>query len=474
MAPLRTALLLPLAVVVLGCPADPPPGPLLDGDGLVWLTQVDTPSFWESTDVEVRGGVAYVCTGVRSMTVHDIDPLENAEYERRLLFPGSHDSFPRCSHLASDGDRLVVSSHRDEVQTTPWVALVDISDRDRPELLDSLETDLSLEEPVLSGDDLWVAAHDDGLLHFSVAGDSIEQAGGRADLGNVSRVTTFGDGVAIGTFDGSVIVLDDDLQTLAQVDLGSPVQALLEIADQRIAVALGSEGLAILDADGGILSRLDTHGIALRLDHIAQGQILVANWSDLRVYDVTGEAPVLRAVDAVFEAGSRPRHLAAGASGDLVVTGEWEGVHVLRHLPDVDSPELTPSTLLVKVAADGEEQETTLTVTNEGRLALEVTDIDAPSGWHADPTSLALEPGESADVSLLYEGSTTTANGTLELHSNDPDERPSEVELQVGSNRVFVGDEAPDFSYLGLNTGETHTLSDQFGKVVLLSYFGVF
>ena len=55
------------------------------------------------------------------------------------------------------------------------------------------------------------------------------------------------------------------------------------------------------------------------------------------------------------------------------------------------------------------------------------------------------------------------------------DQNPwAEAVAVKGDEFVFVGDEAPDFSYLGLNTGETHTLSDQFGKVVLLSYFGVF
>ncbi len=87
---------------------------------------------------------------------------------------------------------------------------------------------------------------------------------------------------------------------------------------------------------------------------------------------------------------------------------------------------------------------------------------------------MELAPGESGAVEVSFAGSNATSSGELVIHSTDPDEPEAEVSLQAGSNAVFVGDDAPDFSYLGLNTGETHTLSDQFGKVVLLSYFGVF
>ena len=48
------------------------------------------------------------------------------------------------------------------------------------------------------------------------------------------------------------------------------------------------------------------------------------------------------------------------------------------------------------------------------------------------------------------------------------------VSLLTGSADLTVGDEATDFSYVGLNTGQVHTLSEQRGKVVVLSYFATF
>ncbi len=75
---------------------------------------------------------------------------------------------------------------------------------------------------------------------------------------------------------------------------------------------------------------------------------------------------------------------------------------------------------------------------------------------------------------MSFEGATTIQEQVLTVHSNDPDEPSAEIGLQIGSNAVFVGDEALDFSYEGVNTGLTHTLSEQRGSVVLLSYFSLY
>ncbi len=463
-----------VTVVLAGC--SPAVAPLVAGDGLAYLGESNAPSFWESTDVEVVGDVAYVCTGVNSLTVHDWDETpESIEYERQVIFPGSHNFYPRCSHVVAAGDRLVVTSHRDEVQVTPWVALLDIERKDTPVVLDSFSTETPLEQAAVVGDRVFVAAHDAGVLRFDIGGGTLAPSGERAGLGNVARIAPFGSGLLNGMADGAIRTLGTDLVPGAPLDLGASVQALLDVGDGRAVAALGSAGLALVDvAQGTVLRQIDTRGTALRLDRLGGGDLLVANWSDLRVYSVTSEDLVLRAVDAVFQAGHRPRHLAAGAYGDVVVAGEWSGVHTLRHTPGVDAPELSPDDLLVKVAADGTPQQATLTLRNEGRLPLEVAAVEVPEGWSAAPLPAELAPDEAVDLELTFAGADTPQTGELLIHSDDPDEQPARVGLQAGASAVTIGDGAPDFSYEGLNTGETHTLSDQWGRVVLLSYFGVF
>ncbi|MCP4807124.1 MAG: hypothetical protein GY884_17400 [Proteobacteria bacterium] len=195
--------------------------------------------------------------------------------------------------------------------------------------------------------------------------------------------------------------------------------------------------------------------------------MLVANWSDVRVYDVSGTVPELIAVDGVTTAGDRPRILAAGAHGCLAVAGEWEGVHALKYLPGFASPEITLSSSLVK-APEGSASTTTVRVWNEGQLEL-VGELDVPKGWEASPASFELAPGEELALALTSDG---TDDGTVKIASNDVDESTVEIELLVGSNGITVGDEAEAFSYRGLNTGDVHTIEP--GKVTLLSYFATF
>jgi hypothetical protein len=77
-------------------------------------------------------------------------------------------------------------------------------------------------------------------------------------------------------------------------------------------------------------------------------------------------------------------------------------------------------------------------------------------------------------VTLSHGGSSGVSQKQATFHTNDPDEPRAQVELRIGSNRTFIGDPAPDFTYTSLNGGETVTLSNQRGSVVVLSYFATF
>lgn len=480
---LRLIPLLLLAGCVFAPPVDPrddpeptpPPPPL--ADPLQYLgASADTPTFYETTDVEVVGDAVYTCTGVQSLSIHDASNPNALVRVNELSFPNSHNSFPRCSHVIADGTRVIVTSHVDEVQRTPWVVLLDAADPFNPTLLDDFsDGGARFEEPALRGDTLYLAAHEGGIATFDLSGSTIEPLGTTSGFGNVSRLATTEDLVLAGTNGGVLHVLDLELNLLRSVELGPAVQAIEPLGGNRALVALGSEGIATVDLTAGTeLSRLGTHGIAVRLDTFDNGDVLVANWSDLRVYDVAGDLPVLRGVDAVYQANPRPRHLAAAASGDLAFSGEWEGVHALRYQAGVGAPELSLSDLLIQVADDGQPHTVVLDVLNEGQWPLALRNIDVSEGWTANAGSIDLEPGESTTLSLDFAGSTGPMNGLLSLTSNDPDEAFTEVPLIVGGAALGVGDEAPALSATGLNTGQNHNLQAQLGKVVVLSYFGVF
>jgi len=456
-----------------GPPTDTGPPPT-EGDALVYLGSSDAPSFWESTDVAVVGAAAFVCTGVRSLTVFDASDAGALRTLDQLEFSWSHRQYARCSHLDTHGDALVVTSEPDEIQPDAGLALLDISTPTAPMVIADLTSSYSLGQPSLGDDRLLVAVADAGVLPFERTADSLVEGAPVGGLGNVISVLDLGDRAVAGSTDGTLHFLDDTLQPTSTLDLPAALE-LLDLGDGRIAVAMGSGGVALVDlATASLLGSTPTQGIALRLGRLGSGDLLVTNWSDVRVYDVTGDSPELIAVDAVFQAGDQPRMFGAAANDDLVVVGEWMGVHALRFVPNTVGPELTPSSLVLQVADDGQPTSLDLGLLNEGQVDLVVSAIDAPSGWSASPGDLSLAPGEAATVTLDFEGATAIQQKSLTITSNDPDEPSTEIGLQIGSNAVFVGDEALDFSYVGVNTGLTHALADQRGSVVLLSYFSLF
>ena len=439
------------------CPCDSgEPG--VWGDALEHRSQSDTPSFWETTDVEVVDGAAYTCTGVQGLDVHDTSDAYRVRRGDDIAPDWMDSRYPRCTHLDSAGDRLVVSAHSDEIQPTPGIAVLDISSPLEPSVLSQAAfPSLDVEEVALVEAGVAVAAHEDGLVLLDEDLDELA----RVELGNVLRVAAFQDGVVAATAAGEVVRLDGELDEVERWTVPGLPQALLEV-DGKLVVALGSAGLWV---DG---VTVETHGIALRLDRFETGEVLVANWSDVRVYDVSGTVPELIAVDSVEAADDRPRFLAAGAHGCLAVVGEWTGVHALKYLPERTSPEITLSTALVKVPAEVEAS-VEVRVWNEGQHELLVDDIDLPRGWAASPTTLSIPPGGEATLTLTSDGS---GDGAVRLDTNDVDEPTVEIEAVVGSSGLTVGDEAAAFSYRGLNTGELHTLEP--GKVTLLSYFATF
>ncbi len=457
-------------------PADGSTGPET-GDALSWLARSDTSTFWETTDAVALGDAVYTCTGVKSLVVHDASLPAQLHDVETLSFAGSDRIYPRCSHLALDRDRLLVGSRLDEIQPTPWLALVDLSDPLEPTTLDEWASDeLLLEQVALDGDQAWVAALDHGVLPVSTAGDTLTPGTPVGGLGTVLRVATTADGLAVGTAEGQVHWLSRDLDLLGTVSVGAAVQAVQDLGDGRLAVALGSGGLALVDTVTAACTwRGDTLGTAVRLALLETGELLVANWTDVRLYDVSGAVPRVLAVDHVAAAGSEPRTLAAAAAGDRVYAGEWEGLHVFQLDRNLVGPELTPHDLHLDWAADGAEQTATLTLTNEGQQPLVLDGVDVPDdGWTVYPIEAELLAGASERLTVHYAGGEESQRGALILHTNDPDEPTTAIDLRVGGDGVFVGDPAPDLTATAVNTGETLTLSDQRGKVVILSYFATF
>ena len=442
-------------------------------DPLEHLSRSNTDTFFETTDAVALPGAVWTCTGVQGLVIHDASDPERLREAGALSFSSSDSQYGRCSHLDAQGDRVAVVTHRDELQTIPFVTLIDASDPLNPRMLDRQDSDLLLEEAALDGDRVLVAAHEDGIAVYDAAGDSLSFQGAVGGLGNVGRVETFPGGVLAGTLDNRLWILDEALAPIAEIPVAAAVQAIEDLGDGRAAVALGSDGLIVVDLEAGVITaEVDTRGTALRLDCLDEEILVVANWTDVRVYDITGDAPAL--IAGVFAAGEQPRHVGGAGRGRIVYAGEWTGVHALRLDPSIRAPEFTPDVLSIKVPDDGGAHAAAVTVRNEGRATLTIEKLDPPRGWSASADFDALQPGEVGAIEVRFEGGDAAGADWFNVCTNDPDESPARLSVSAGSDALTVGDPAVDFSYVGVNTGEAHSLSAERGGVVLLSYFATF
>lgn len=477
----RSSLLLAwLAVGLLGCVSaeepvqepTPPPTPIVDGLRYVAAAE-GTPDRFQPLDMVVIDGVAWICTSPISLARFDVSDASSPSYLGQVLFDGSADGYPGCTWVEADGDRLFVVSRRTEMQPEAFVAMVDTSDPAAPTVLAELSPGLPLEEAAVLEGTLFVAAHDEGIRAFVPSSDALEPGTALTGLGNVTRLRAAHGELVAGTTTGTLHFVDGALEPRASLELGAPILDVLPLGDDRVVVALGSAGLALVDpGPPQELDRVSTGGTAVRLEPLEGGRVLVANWSDLRVYD--GWSLSLEQVDGLAEAGPGARILTAAAVGDLVIAGEWHGLHTLVHAPGAEAPDLAVRPRRVTVPADGSPHDATVDLLNEGQLPLEVRSFDVPPGWATEATPPTLAPGEVRALPLSFSGSTEASDQLLTIESPDPDEPQLHVALLAGAEGIGPGEPAPPLTSTGLNTGQVHDLESQQGRVVLLSYFGLF
>ena len=165
--PNRSALVLLLAagslVTVAGCDPDQSP------DDPIWL--LDTyggSSFAELLEVAVVGDRVAFCSAVQGMNLYDAADPEALVKLDSIGFAAGSSSYPRCQHVVPDptGLRLYVSSHADQIQPTPFVAVVDAIDPRKLAVAAEYTFDEQVEGMAVVGDLLLVSAHGDGLLVF--------------------------------------------------------------------------------------------------------------------------------------------------------------------------------------------------------------------------------------------------------------------------------------------------------------------
>lgn len=331
-----------------------------------------------------------------------------------------------------------------------------------PELaLTEVSTDANQQIAVdVLGDRVLVAQRSDGALLLDAAGAVVAQLGG-SDVQAVALMpgrALFGDG-------DEVVVMDLTTATpveLLRVDVGGAVRNL-SADDAHVAVALGGRNVAVyrwvddtLELFGPLVVPGPANDVALMGDHL-----WVASWRGTNVAWLGGDRPFLLGHEP-----SPSYTLQVDVFEDEVVTAGWWFADRYRLNPNKAAPVLYAPEHVVLGAAG----QVTWRVQNMGWMDLEI-DL-AASELTVDQASLVVPPGgyDAIDITVVGEVALPV---DVAVTTNDP--AFDDTTLQVRAAASGIGTEHPEVESLGFHPPSvaptTYTLSEQRGRVMVLSYF---
>ena len=491
MRKLSLTLLILSACAPTSPPTDaPPPGvedevDIILGDPLVLHAEARGV---EVSEVQTVGSFVLYCNGIGGLFFTDASNPGGPTPPVRIDSALSHPQFPRCQHTSGtlDGtgalDRVAFTNKGDELQPTPFVSVVEVSTG--AELGPFVSPGVSFEGVAMRDDLVFAAAHGDGLFILEVeAGDLVERA--RLDgFENAWGLELLGNTLVVADGTGGIKLVDVSDPTapafVGALDLpGASLDVEIDAATQLAYLAAGGSGVHVVDLAGpDLVTTIDTPGSALQVA-LAGERIYVADWNDVRLYDVADPAAVVALgkerpqVESAF-----PRVLGIAARDDAVFVGEWTKLWIYEPQFDVGAPDIQLSVrdVIFETTPVGETTSKAIIVENVGALPLEVSEIKIPGPFTASPSSLVVAPGQASLVELLF----TPVNDTLESHtltvcSNDIDEPERDVFVfgNPPPGGTTIGGPAPE-TRVNLVEGGQLDVAELRGNVVLLAYFATF
>lgn len=428
----------------------------------------------EVVDMEYDGRFAFLCGGF-GVRISDLtqpgDPqlvAQAAARCQRIAIGPSLDDGARVFYLAHHGDTWVPDPFLATYHLSPTGAVTTVDEISDPAL--------SYEGLAWSNGHLYVALHSAGLRVYSTNAVGVPQLiGNVAGFVNAWKVAVDGERAYVADAEGGLKVLslaNPSAPVLeASVVTAGPARDV-DAASGRVFVAMGSAGIDVFDIGAsGKLSHtktLATRGSAQAVSARA-GRLAVAAWNHVALYDSTRLS--LLATERTRERFEQD--LAVVMHDDLLLVGEWEGLHVLRHRPGFVAPDLGIVEDLVTFPP-GENSVRAIIVENRGRAPLELAKISTSgAGLATDVTSLSVPPGAKDFFELRADASASGSNGEVRLSTNDPDPfdvlRKLPVEIGVAAG-LSVGSSLPEtFAFL-----HPAGLEGLKGKVTLLAYFALF
>jgi hypothetical protein len=411
-------------------------------------------------DIEIVGGMAYSSVGLGGgLETYDISDPENPAYVTASGNPNWRSRAYGNTLYAFGRDRGI--DIYDISENTTLLSTVPAGGR-------------FYEGGALYENNLYVAAHDDGIVTVNVTNPYSPIVTGTYELENSAcwNVESVGNFllVANGHHGFSVVLVGEELSEVATINL--PGLANDIVLDGQVAVvSLGASGIATIDVtiphNPALLDIHPSMGNAWGMG-ISDHKVAVGSWRVLEVFDVSDP----QNIELIGWENTRTWAMGADIQDfgayDVIAVADWEGITTYRlgsdPGPDID---VYPQRLDFGATSGAD---TVVTIKNTGTTALEIEYVDTPPGIEAIPVSFSVNPGESYDLTLHATG--TAVYGYITYNSNDPDESAFRQYVYANNNGFpQVGSVAPDFTLQGTD-GNTYTLSDLRGNVIYLEFGG--
>jgi hypothetical protein len=452
------------------------------GDTLVHLSQGKGE---EGVDLESDGKHVWVCGGfglrVTNITNPQAAKFTGAAVNRcqRIALGPMMENGSRVFYLTHHGDSFVKEPHLWTYHLTADEKLLLVKVTKEPGVL--------YEGMTWVDGYLYVASHEKGLKVYATGENGIPTPVATVDgFVNAWKVDAEGGYLYVADANGGVKVLSiaepDAPVTVANLETSGAARDVEAYGD-RLYVALGGEGLDIYDISVPTAPLLKEHLETLgSVQAVSRDGDLVglANWSHVELRDA--DTLHLLGTEHTRHFPAFEQSLGVVVKDDMVLVAEWEGLHVLKHVPGLVGPDIFVQDDLLLFKTDVPNARA-LIIRNLGLMDLEITEleVDGVGIFELDKTELTVAPGDAGVVEIVFyppdEGGSFNHTSILLMTTNDPDEKEASYEMPLvaatSSTKIDVGDTI-DSSFGFLDPGGLGDVDGLKGKVVVLAYFALF
>ncbi len=431
----------------------------------------------EVVDMEYDGRYVYMCGGF-GVRINDLQdptaPKHVGEAAGRCQRVGIGETLPNGSRV------FYLAHHGDSWVATPFLGTYHLDTSGKVTEVDMKEDAAVLFEGLAYHQGhLYNAAHDGGLRVYQTAADGVPTLlTTLSGFTNAWKVDIQGNYAYVADGEAGLKVVD--ISTPAQPKIVNSVKTLsatrdVDVDGNRVYVAMGGSGVDVFDATDPVqlahLKSIATDGSAQAVQ--ADGKLLaVAAWSHVALYETKTWALIAtERTRRKFE-----QDLGIAIQGDLVMTGEWEGLHVMRYRPGYVAPDVTLKEDIFTLEAN-KPTARAVVLHNRGLLPLLAGNFAVDeAGFSFDVSNLEIAPSKSDFFQLTAQNLSVGLQANLTMQTNDPDPFESllSIPIAVGGNfGLGVGDSlTSDFGFL--DPSGAKQVAALKGKVVVLAYFALF